>query len=334
MKIDFRKGSGTFVLGYMMMIVSLFICIVLIDQYSKYGNALNTQMAVDSISDGVASYSSTLRGMDEDEMYEEAKDRADTIAQLIAEDTAVNDQEKYEIHEQDYKENSEVAVYLTANYKTTSDVSGWGIDDGTDNGKYSITRYATTVFTNHALSDYIWPSTIIACSSPFGWRVPPTAGATNNHQGIDLGAPIGTPMYAVGDGTVSFNSSYGGGGMSAFVKLDDTDITEIVMHCSSFASNLHDGDHVKKGDIIAYSGNTGVSTGPHFHFTTEINGVRYNPLYCLYGGSLENIKLPNNSVASISEIPPNSKGTTLLSYEYYDAGALQMVKPDGTRVSY
>ena len=333
-KIDFQKGSGIFVLGYMMMIVCLFIGLVLIEQNSRYENALNTQIATDSISDGTAIYASTLRGMDKDEMYTEAKDKAKEIAELIADNTSVKTIKEYDIHENTFKDENMVSIYLTANYEESSNVKAWGIDDGTDEESYNITRYATTSFTNGS-SDNLWPLTTTLMTSPFGWRIPPVTSmgyGSNNHGGLDIAGSVGQPIYAVNDGTVEFYPNCGSAGNMIQQTLETGTVIKY-MHCDGFNSLLSNGSSVKKGDLIGYVGNTGNSGGPHLHLQAEISGMKYNCFYTLYNGMLDNLELPNNGNGSIANPNlVNSYGTGLLDYEYFDG--THMIKKDGTVTSY
>lgn len=123
---------------------------------------------------------------------------------------------------------------------------------------------------------YRWPLTVSGrITSYFGYRESPTAGASSYHKGIDISVPVGSSIVAVKDGTVvtsTYSSSAGkyicishGGGVYSYY-----------MHCS--ALNVSEGTVVKKGQKIALSGNTGISTGPHLHFGLFMNGSYVNPL--------------------------------------------------------
>jgi len=96
----------------------------------------------------------------------------------------------------------------------------------------------------------------------------------NNHQGIDIGAPTGTPIYAAEDGVVTYTGWYYGYGN--LIKVQHANGYETYYgHCSSIACSA--GQMVSKGDLIGYVGSTGNSTGPHLHFEVRVNGVTYNP---------------------------------------------------------
>ena len=113
-------------------------------------------------------------------------------------------------------------------------------------------------------------------TSGYGMRVNPILGYSAMHQGIDFGAPKGTPIFAAGNGTIEEMGWKNGFGN--YVKLRHNGTYETAYgHTSRFASGLHKGSKVKQGQVIAYVGSTGNSTGPHLHFEIIINGQHVNP---------------------------------------------------------
>jgi murein DD-endopeptidase MepM/ murein hydrolase activator NlpD len=109
----------------------------------------------------------------------------------------------------------------------------------------------------------------------FGWRIHPVYGSRHYHDGIDINASIGTPVAAAADGEVIMAQYYGGYGYA--VKIDHGDgVVTLYSHLSEFAVQV--GQHVKAGQLIAYSGNSGTSTGPHLHFSVYVDGTPVNPL--------------------------------------------------------
>jgi murein DD-endopeptidase MepM/ murein hydrolase activator NlpD len=114
-------------------------------------------------------------------------------------------------------------------------------------------------------------------TSGFGNRRHPVLGYTRLHAGVDFGAPIGTPILAAGDGIISRASVMGGYGNVVDIAHDGTWSTRYG-HLSRFAPGLRAGDRVTQGQVIAYSGNTGRSTGPHLHFEVRRNGAAINPM--------------------------------------------------------
>jgi murein DD-endopeptidase MepM/ murein hydrolase activator NlpD len=114
-------------------------------------------------------------------------------------------------------------------------------------------------------------------TSGFGMRMHPLLGYTKMHKGVDFGAPPGTPVFAAGDGVVEKMGWWGGYGK--YVRLrHNADTGTAYAHLSRFNPNLREGSHVRQGQIIAFTGSTGASTGPHLHFEVLKNGVQVNPL--------------------------------------------------------
>lgn len=97
------------------------------------------------------------------------------------------------------------------------------------------------------------------------------------HRGVDYGAPIGTPVRAVGDGRVTFAARSGGGGN--VIKVRHNGVYETAYkHLSGYARGIRSGASVQQGQVIGYVGNTGMSTGPHLHFEFYQNGSYIDPL--------------------------------------------------------
>ena len=125
-------------------------------------------------------------------------------------------------------------------------------------------------------------------SSRFGPRVSPTAGATSNHKGLDIGLASGTPLIAVSEGTVDYvgwqddsNHSAGGGyyvGINHGTDAKGRTVRSMYFHMEGGSAVVKVGDKVKKGQKLGLSDNTGASTGPHLHLGITINGIYYNPL--------------------------------------------------------
>ena len=106
-------------------------------------------------------------------------------------------------------------------------------------------------------------------------RFHPVTGTTSPHRAIDYAAPIGTPILAVGDGTVILAQYSGGYGN--FIKIRHNGMYQThYAHLSKYAVSA--GEKVKQGDVIGYVGSTGFSTGPHLHYEIQVNGTLVNPL--------------------------------------------------------
>ena len=112
-------------------------------------------------------------------------------------------------------------------------------------------------------------------SSPFGWRFHPLLKKQKYHSGIDLAVPTGTPVKAADSGVVLVSGWRGGYGN--FVAIDHgKGISTCYGHNSRLLVRV--GQRVAKGQQIAISGSTGLSTGPHLHFEVRVNGNPVNPL--------------------------------------------------------
>ena len=112
-------------------------------------------------------------------------------------------------------------------------------------------------------------------TSPFGLRTAPIAGASTNHNGVDIAAPAGTAIVAPLDGVVESVFYNDSGGNQLVIKHTNGYKTGYA-HLQK--STVVKGDKVKQGQVIAYVGNTGKSTGAHLHFTvTNPLGVKVNP---------------------------------------------------------
>jgi murein DD-endopeptidase MepM/ murein hydrolase activator NlpD len=119
-------------------------------------------------------------------------------------------------------------------------------------------------------------------TSGFGMRLHPILGYTTMHKGVDFGAPMGTPIFAAGDGVVAQIGPASGYGNYIRIKHNATYATAYG-HISRFAGGLRAGSRVRQGQVIAYVGMTGRATGPHLHFEVLVNGQQINP---------QSVKLP------------------------------------------
>ena len=131
-------------------------------------------------------------------------------------------------------------------------------------------------------------------SSPFGMRKHPILGYQIKHSGVDFPKPKGTPVPAGGDGVIVRMGRRGAYGKHIQIKHNNTYST-LYAHLNAYNKKLKVGSRVKKGDIIAYVGSTGRSTGPHLHYEVIKNGVRVQPLnrHTLAGRKLKGQDLKN-----------------------------------------
>lgn len=114
-------------------------------------------------------------------------------------------------------------------------------------------------------------------SSKFGNRKSPIKGASENHEGIDLATPEGTPIRAPLNGTIA-RMGFQEGGAGNYVVLDHGNgVQTKYLHLASLPSDLKNGDTVEKGQVFGATGNTGISTGPHLDFRITKDGKAVNP---------------------------------------------------------
>lgn len=104
----------------------------------------------------------------------------------------------------------------------------------------------------------------------------PVFGNVRPHQGIDYGAPAGTPIMAVGDGVITAIGRAGGYGNQIIIRHDNG-LESLYGHMSRFAKSMKKGKRVRQGQTIGYVGATGTATGPHLDFRIRRNGSFVNP---------------------------------------------------------
>ena len=159
-----------------------------------------------------------------------------------------------------------MATYTTVPPATTAPPST-GSGNGSGNG-------SNTGGNTGSNATWLRPCSYIMVTSPFGPRTPPKGGASSYHQGIDLGAPEGTPIYATRTGRVTIASYSNSAGNYVSINHGDG-FSSIYMHMTRYV--VSSGQAVSAGQLIGYVGSTGISTGPHLHFGISKNGVYVNP---------------------------------------------------------
>jgi murein DD-endopeptidase MepM/ murein hydrolase activator NlpD len=116
--------------------------------------------------------------------------------------------------------------------------------------------------------------------SGFGMRSHPVSGHAKFHEGLDFACPPGTPIYASGNGVVELaETGESGYGICMNINHQNGYATKYAHLSSMVARN---GQTVKRGQLIAYSGNTGLSTGPHLHYEVSYKGVKTDPIDFIY----------------------------------------------------
>lgn len=173
-----------------------------------------------------------------------------------------------------YKGNTSIKTYGSAgNYSITAELT---VIDGEETGRTIVSKVQTSAPVTREVyigtktispsGKFIWPlgRGYQFKTSGFGWRT--LRGRSNFHRGVDLAAAYGTPIYAADAGTVV---AYGWDsyGLGYCVKINHGNgIISVYGHCSRLSSNVYLGKKVYQGELIAYVGSTGNSTGNHLHF--------------------------------------------------------------------
>ena len=143
-------------------------------------------------------------------------------------------------------------------------------------------------------------------TSGFGNRVHPILGYTRMHQGVDFGAPTGTPIFAAGDGVVQFADWKSGYGRAVIIR-HRSDLETLYGHASRIAAGIRPGARVKQGQVIAYVGSTGRATGPHLHYEVRVNGRAQNPM---------RITLPTGTTLKGRELTAFAKARGVIEGEF------------------
>ena len=201
------------------------------------------------------------KGYELEELHEKYEQDKNDLLDEIA-----KKQEEYEIQKE-----LEYIAYMATYVPPTKAPSG----DSDDSSSGS------TQATTPAVSSGGWmvPCSYVLLSSPFGNRKSPTAGASSNHQGVDLAGSRGTPIKASKAGVVTVRSSSRSAGNYVTIKHDNT-YSSIYMHMEN--SIVKKGQTVSQGQVIGYMGDSGITTGVHLHFGIIKNGSYVNPASYMY----------------------------------------------------
>lgn len=125
-------------------------------------------------------------------------------------------------------------------------------------------------------SGWVKPVKSYTLTSPFGMRIHPISGKEKMHEGVDMAAPQGTPIYAAKSGKIT-RTAYQAGGAGYYVVINHGDgFTSVYMHMTHYI--VSKGQYVNAGQVIGYVGSTGGSTGPHLHFGIAYKGTYVNPM--------------------------------------------------------
>jgi murein DD-endopeptidase MepM/ murein hydrolase activator NlpD len=121
---------------------------------------------------------------------------------------------------------------------------------------------------------------LIALASGFGLRIHPIYKVRKMHTGVDFAAAIGTPIYATADGTID-KADVSFSGYGKVIEIDHGfGYRSRYAHMHGFA--VRQGQKIKRGDLIGYVGNTGLSTAPHLHYEVFVNGSHANPVHYFF----------------------------------------------------
>jgi murein DD-endopeptidase MepM/ murein hydrolase activator NlpD len=121
------------------------------------------------------------------------------------------------------------------------------------------------------------PIKFASITSRYGLRRHPILKYVRAHRGVDYGAPMGTAIWAIGDGVVSFAGSQGGYGRVVFIRHANG-LESRYAHLRGFAKGVRSGARVHQKEVVGYVGKSGLATGPHLHFEVLRNGRHANPL--------------------------------------------------------
>ena len=124
------------------------------------------------------------------------------------------------------------------------------------------------------------PVANVRITSPFGYRIHPILNTKMFHSGVDFADSAGTHIYAAEEGQVIYAGPKGTYGNAVMID-HGAGIVTLYGHCSSVAVQV--GQIVKRGELVAYMGSTGRSTGPHLHFEVRLNGEFVDPMPYLRG---------------------------------------------------
>ena len=114
-------------------------------------------------------------------------------------------------------------------------------------------------------------------TSAFGPRMHPVLGYTRMHKGTDFATPVGTPVYASGEGVIDFVGVHGGHGNYVRMRHSPT-LETAYAHLSAYGPGITVGTAVHQGQLIALSGNTGLSSGPHLHYEVIVKDEQVDPM--------------------------------------------------------
>ena len=207
-----------------------------------------------------------------DDLLQELLSKADDLEALEAEFQAMDEEFLKEIaaKEEEYTaaKQAEWEAYMATYVPPTTAGAGTPADKNPGTGSSGGSGGTS------AGGGWVRPCSYTSITSPFGYRVSPTTGASTYHQGVDLDTGTGWPVVAAKAGVVTV-AGYGSAAGN-YVKIDHGNgVSSIYMHLNSYC--VRAGQAVGAGQNIGTTGATGVATGDHLHFGISVNGVYVNP---------------------------------------------------------
>jgi murein DD-endopeptidase MepM/ murein hydrolase activator NlpD len=163
----------------------------------------------------------------------------------------------------------------------------------------------------HAAEGLGAPLDVLRVTSNFGMRRHPILGFSRMHQGVDFGAPEGSPVLAAADGVVTDAGRDGGYGNLIRIRHAGGWATGYA-HLMGFAPGIAAGAPVLRGEVIGFVGRTGLATGPHLHYEVSLNGVKLDPLKTPYSAA-PTADLPDSpSLGAAAGMVPTQQAATAL----------------------
>lgn len=234
------------------------------------------------IRESIAEYEVTLQDalVEVEEIKAEAEDEKEALevmeegkkAKLAEYQTAINDTEGEisRLEQEEKKQDAQIAELERQAEERRKQAAAAAAAAASSSGSSS------TPAPSYSGGPFKWPMPASGrITSGFGGRNAPTAGASSYHKGIDIGCPSGSTVVAAASGTVIYTGYMSSAGNAVIIDHGGG-LTTLYYHLSGFA--VSPGTNVSAGQTIAYSGNTGVSTGPHLHFSVRVNGTYVNPM--------------------------------------------------------
>lgn len=166
-------------------------------------------------------------------------------------------------------------------------------------------------------------------TSPVGWRIHPVTGVRKWHNGVDIAAPLGTPLRATGNGVIEVAEKRGACGNALFIDHGTQETR--MCHLQRYVDGIKAGVRVTRGQIVGYIGSTGRSTGPHVHYEVRNKADVSKKAYSKYisAASTEfNVPAPLISAVMQQESAGNPQ-----AYSGKAHGLMQLTRPTGLEVA-